>query len=73
MIIDNLFSKQVFVTVFIIILLLFEVNQSLLALQASAAHMRLDPDSEVPKRNSVHYLRQPGVTRKDLHPKKVRD
>lgn len=47
------------------------MNQSLEAVQASAAHVRLEPDSEVAKRNSVFYLRQPGVTKKDFFPKQA--
>ena len=47
------------------------VNQSLQALQASAAQVRLEPTTKMPQRNSVFYLRQPGVTRKDFAPRKV--
>ena len=50
---------------------LLPVNQSLQALQASAAQVRLEPTTKMPQRNSVFYLRQPGVTRKDFAPRKV--
>lgn len=48
----------------------FHTNQSLQALQASAAHVALEPENESAKRNSVFYLRQPGVTQKDFKPRK---
>ncbi len=47
------------------------VNESLQAVQASAAHVKLEPNSKVAKRNSVFYLRQPGVTKKDFKPREV--
>ena len=47
-------------------------NQSLQALQSSAAHSRLEPTNEAAQRNSVFYLQQPGVTRKDFKPREVR-
>ena len=50
---------------------LLPVNQSLQALQASAAQVHLEPTTKMPQRNSVFYLRQPGVTRKDFTPRKV--
>ena len=37
----------------------------------SAAQVRLEPTIKMPLRNSVFYLRQPGVTTKDFAPRKV--
>ena len=60
-----------FVVVLCLFVCLLPVNQSLQALQASAAQVRLEPTTKMPQRISVFYLRQPGVTRKDFTPRKV--
>ena len=62
------FMFCLFVCLFVCLL---PVNQSLQALQASAAQVRLEPTTKMPQRNSVFYLRQPGVTRKDFTPRNV--
>lgn len=45
------------------------LNRSMDAVQASATQVRLEPDSEVARRNAVFYRQQPGVTRKDFLPR----
>ena len=47
------------------------MNQSLAAAEASATQTRLEPDSEVAKRNGVFYRQQKGITRNDFNVRKV--
>jgi len=42
------------------------------AIQCSATQVRIEPHSEVAKRNAVYYRKQEGVTRKDFVPREVR-
>lgn len=49
------------------------VNQSVAAVEASATQARLEPNSEVAKRNGVFYRQQKGVTRNDFNVRKVND
>ena len=48
------------------------VNRSMEAIQSSATQVRLEPHSEIAKRNAVFYRQQEGVTRKDFVPREVR-
>ena len=48
------------------------MNKSKEAVHASAAHVMLEPKSQSAKGNSVFYLRQPGVTKKDFVPREVK-
>eukprot|EP00731_Ephydatia_muelleri_P019626 Em0012g451a len=48
----------------------FNLNQSVAAVEASATQARLEPNSEVAKRNGVFYRQQKGVTRNDFNVRK---
>lgn len=48
----------------------FNLNQSIAAVEASATQSRLEPDSEVAKRNAVFYRQQKGVSRNDFNVQK---